>query len=146
MNFAGRNFQQLQLDMLGANQAMQTQRKGIVYKRSSLALVLIVIAVGFIVAISFLATADSRKAYVYYNGALYLDHGYETNYTEIVTLGGEKCGVMFYCDTTSKNLSKNLETNSPKFDGGIVYTIPNEAYQIIIQTTDHDFYRLTRVD
>lgn len=143
MNFSGRNYNQIQLDMLGANQAMQMQNSGKVYNKKTTWLVIGAAVLFFVLLGVILAATSGKKPYVYYNGNLYLDHGYQTSYTEIVNLGGTEAGKMTWVTGKPSELSKDLETTYEAYDGGTVYRIPGDKSQIIICTPEFKFYRLT---
>ena len=143
MNFSGRNFNQVQLDMLGANQAMKMKNSGKVYNKKSTLHVVGAIVLFFMLLVVILVATSSEKPYVYYNGNLYLDHGYQTSYTEIVNLEGTEAGKMTWVKGKPSELSKNMETTCEAYDGGTVYMIPGDKSQIIICTPEFKFYRLT---
>lgn len=142
MNFSSGNLNQVQLDMLGANQAMKMQKSGKVFnKKATVGVVAAALAVFLLIA-GILAATSSTKTYVYYNGTLYLDHSYQTSYTEIANLGGVEAGTMTCVPKEANELSENFETNCEDFDGGSVYIIPGDSSQIIICTPEFKFYRL----
>jgi hypothetical protein len=144
MNFAGRNLDQLQLEMLGANQAREMRRRGKVYSRRATGIV-VAAAMALLLALAgiLLLTAAPKK-YVYYHGKLYLDHGYQTTYTNLVNLGGTEAGEIVYNGKNYKELSADFETNCQDYAGGAVYALP-EDYAIIVRTQDWKFYQLTQV-
>lgn len=142
MNFLGRNFNQVQLDMLGANQARQMQKSGKTYDKTTTLLVVVPIIIVIFLLIIIFSLLGAQKSYVYYNGTLYIDHGYKTSYTEVSNLDGVESGIMTYVSTQADGLTSDFETNCEKFAGGVVYVIPNDSYQIIIRTPEFEFYRL----
>lgn len=146
MNFSSRNLNQVQLDMLGANQAIQMQNSGKIYnKKATLGVVAAIVLLLLLIA-AMLAATSSKKSYVYYNGNLYLDHGYQTSYTEIANLGGTEVGEMTWATDESSELSEDFETTCEAYDGGAVYVIPGDKSQVIICTPEFKFYRLTLVE
>jgi hypothetical protein len=144
MNFAGRNMNQAQLEMLGANQAREMQRRGKVYNKKSTGMVLLSVTLVLLALSGILALTATPKKYVYYHGTLYLDHGYSTTYTNVINLGGEEVGSIFYDGKSYRELSADFETNCEDYDGGAVYVLP-EDYAIIVRTQDWKFYQLTKV-
>jgi hypothetical protein len=146
VNFAGRNLDQLQLEMLGANQAREMRRRGKVYSRKATGIVVAAaVALALLLALAgiLLLTAAPKK-YVYYHGKLYLDHDYQTTYTNLVNLGGTEAGEIVYHGKNYKELSADFETNCQDYAGGAVYALP-EDYAIIVRTLDWEFYQLTQV-